>query len=164
MTRTSIIIRILLAIALFFSGFFFYGKFVSLYLFDEDFVYFESLSPSDQTKHVLMFGICLMAIPVASIFLKLTKVKSILISMSIISGFLLFGILIKRFLFMSMIESESETASYGLSLDKVLPELYMIVALIIGYCLLHHLKKEEILFRKDSPDLSKEIISQLPTN
>src|SRR6188508_2368547 len=105
MTRTSIIIRILLAIALFFSGFFFYGKFVSLYLFDEDFVYFESLSPSDQTKHVLMFGICLMAIPVASIFLKLTKVKSILISMSIISGFLLFGILIKRFLFMSMIES-----------------------------------------------------------
>ena len=124
---------------------------------------YVSLSPTDQTKHVLMFSTCLAAIPIASLFLRLKKSKSILISMAIISGFLIFGIVIKRLLFMTLIEAnEPEFGFYHLSLDKVLPELYMIVALIIGYFLLRHLKKEEILFRKDSSDLSKELISQLP--
>jgi len=165
--KASIALRILLAIALFSLGFFFYWIFVSLFLFDEDSVDYVTLSPSDQTKHVLMFSICLMSIPVVSIVLKLRKIKSILISMTIISGFLIFGIIIKRLLLMLMIESfynESKLGYLQLSLDKVLPELYMIVALIIGYFLLRHLKKESILFSKDSPDLSKEIISDLPSN
>ena len=163
MTRkASIGIRILLAIALFFSGLFFYGTFVSLYLFDEDFMEYESFSPSYQTKHILMFSICLASIPTVSLLLKLKKFKSILISVAIILGFLIFGILIKKLLSKVLMNSSEFEGPviYLVSLDKVMPELYMIVALIIGYFLLRHLKKEGILFRNDAFGSGSNLVSQ----
>lgn len=65
---------------------------------------------------------------------------------------------------MLMVSRDYEEGIYQLSLDKVLPELYMIIALIIGYFLLRHLRREEILFRKDSPGLNKQFTSNLSSN
>ena len=140
MSKVSIIIRILLAICFFFFGILFYGKFISLYLIDKPGLTYQAFTPAGQFEHILIFSLCLGAIPVVSIFLKLEKLKSILISAIIMSGLLAAGILLKRFLLTLQVNkyypdelNKNLGIDYHLPLEKALPELYMVIGLIIGF-------------------------------
>ena len=50
---------------------------------------------------------------------------------------------------------------YSLSVEGVLPDVYMFASLVIGFCLLLVLKRVRILFRNDSDESNNNLVSQL---
>ena len=50
---------------------------------------------------------------------------------------------------------------YSLSIEGVLPDVYMFTSLVIGFCLLLVLKRVRILFRNDSDESNNNLVSQL---
>ena len=50
---------------------------------------------------------------------------------------------------------------YSLSVEGVLPDVYMFASLVIGFCLLLVLKRVRILFRNDSNESNNNLVSQL---
>ena len=168
MTRTSIIIRIVFAIILFVSALLLYRKFVSWFLVDKPGITYGSDSLTTIGRHALLFSACFAFPPIGSIVLNLQKVWNVLISSLTLLLCVVAGILIKRALLindinyiLSVAKDSEERNEYRLSIEAVLPDVYMIVSLIIGLCLLFVLKRMRITFRGDSDESSKRLVSQL---
>lgn len=166
--RTSIIIRIIFAIILLVSAFFLYRKFVSWFLIDRPGIIYLSDSLSTIWRHALVFSACFAFVPLGSILLDLRKIKNILTASLILLLCIIAGILIKRVLLAGNIkyilsegQVDEERIEYSLSIDAVLPDLYMFASLIIGFCLLLVLKRTRVLFRNDSDDSNNNLVSQL---
>jgi hypothetical protein len=84
--------------------------------------------------------------------------------MAILTAFLIFGVLVKMIFSIPVIASTEFQNCFGgpyFSMNEAIPESYMFVAIVIGYFFLRHLKKEEIMFRKDPTDLIRELVSQI---
>ena len=56
------------------------------------------------------------------------------------------------------VEDQNE---YALSIEGILPDVYMFASLVIGFCLLLVLKRIRILFRNDSDESNNNLVSQL---
>ena len=168
MTRTSIILRIVSAIILFAFGFLLYRKFASWFLIDRPGIIYLSDSLGTIWRHALVFSACFAFIPLGSILLDLRKTKNISTASLILLLCIIAGILIKRALLARNIkyilsegQVSEERIEYSLTIDAVLPDLYMVCSLIIGLCLLIVLKRIRALFRNDSDESNNNLVSKL---
>ena len=168
MTRTSIIIRIVSAIILFVCALFLYRKFVSWFLIDSPGIIYLSDSLATIWRHGLVFSASFAFIPVGSLLLNLRKAKNILIASLVQLLCIIAGVFIKRSFLMRDIneilflkKAGEDQNEYSLSVEGVLPDVYMFASLVIGFCLLLVLKRVRILFRNDSNESNNNLVSQL---
>ena len=165
MSKASIVIRISLAAILFVAGFYLYWKLIPWFLIKKPGVKYISYLLSQQASHALIFSLCLAFIPIGSLLLNLRKTKNILIASGILLIFPLIGLFVKRILLLFNIDRyhseglfKDSGIEYHLPLEKALPELYMFIALIIGFIALLLLKRERILFKDDSEKLEELVL------
>ena len=168
MTRTSIITRITCAIIFFVSALLLYRKFVSWFLIDTPGIIYWSDSLTTIGKHALLFSACFAFLPIGSILLNLRKAKNILFASLTLLLCVLAGILIKRNhlvsdidQILSLAKGGEERNEYQLSIEAILPDVYMIVSLLLGLFLLFVLKGTGIMFRGDPDESNRKLVSQL---
>ena len=162
MTKASIFIRISLAVALFVTGVYLYGKFVPWFLIHKPGVTYISNSVSGQFKYALFFSLCLAFVPIGSLLLNLKKGKNILIASLFFFFFLVLAILVKRFFLATNIKKYHSgqlfndfAIEHQIPLEKALPEIYMFISLMIGFTIFWFLKEKRILFKHDSDNIEE---------
>lgn len=154
MSKRTKSILILLSITLFAIGLITYFKFILWFVIKGEGIVYQSYGISDQGKGLIIFSLVLAALPLSPLLLRLTKTKSILISLGILLGCVIAAMLTKRFLLIKDIRDfhvvlVDKSIKTQLSLSKSTPEFYMLAALLVGILTLAILKSEKILFKKE---------------
>ena len=62
---------------------------------------------------------------------------------------------------LSLIKTVEDQNEYSLSIEGILPDVYMFASLVIGFCLLFVLKRTRVIFRNDSDESNNNLVSQL---
>ena len=163
MSKTSVIIRVVVSLIFFISGLLLYNKISYLFLVERSGVKYIPTNIKFISANVVAFyfGLCLAFIPVSSVLLQLNKTKNILFSGVTISVFLFAGVLAKRLLLTIEISANLKKYKDGfeMSASHASPAVCMIVALIIGFIILLYLKAKGVLFRNDHPAPGKDLVS-----
>ena len=163
MNKTSVIVRIIVSLIFFISGLLVYNKLTNLFIVDRPGVKYIPTNIKYISANVVSFyfGLCLAFIPMSSVLLQLSKIKSILISGFTITVFLVAGVLAKRLSLTFGIDADLRKYKDGLEMfvSEASPSVCMVIALIIGFVILLYLKAKRILFRNDLPAPGKDLIS-----
>ena len=62
---------------------------------------------------------------------------------------------------LSLQKAGEDQNEYSLSIEGVLPDIYMFASLVIGFCWLLLLKRVRVLFQNDSDESTNNLVSQL---